>query len=151
MENDNLNLEQFMESEDFTWEQKADRLFYELVGVMHFTDKWLDDDYEDKPLSSYVNRAAEAREVALKAIEAMERKFEANHEAAEISGKMNYGLLQVMAKLQNYLEEVFQEIAEPGMLLDDGSTIPVVPLDRLLHIVVEFGKQIHKFRIDEGV
>lgn len=61
---------------------KNDRLYYTLMGVMHFVDKWIDDkphyyDIKDPDGNIAVKRAAEAREIALQAIEKAERERDA--------------------------------------------------------------------------
>lgn len=59
-------------------EAKNNMLYHTLIGVMHFVDKWLDDagyDPEsDADGSIASNRAAKAREIALKAIEEAENR-----------------------------------------------------------------------------
>ena len=54
------------------YEKRIEELEYILAGVMHFVDKWLEADDFDK---DEVNRAAIAREKALKAIEARDEKI----------------------------------------------------------------------------
>lgn len=50
-----------------------DTLFYKLVGVMHFVDKWLEG---DELMLDEVQRADLAREKALQAIEKLEMNLE---------------------------------------------------------------------------
>lgn len=53
-------------------------MYHTIIGVMHFVDKWLGDagyDPEsDRDGSIAINRAAKAREIALKAIEEAEKR-----------------------------------------------------------------------------
>ena len=59
-------------------EAKNNVLYHTIIGVMHFVDKWLEDagyDPEsDGDGSIAINRAAKAREIALKAIEEAEKR-----------------------------------------------------------------------------
>lgn len=67
--------------------EENERLHYTLQGVMHFVDKWIYGepyyDVDDPDGKIAVNRAAEAREIALKAIEIVERERDASIEDYE--------------------------------------------------------------------
>jgi hypothetical protein len=57
-------------------ESRNNALYYTILGVMHFVDKWLDvpayDPDEDLNGTTAVGRASHAREIALQAIEQLE-------------------------------------------------------------------------------
>jgi len=57
--------------------EKVSDLTYTLTGVMHFVDKWFDEIPDDM---DEVNRAAQAREIALQAIEALTAESEVKHD-----------------------------------------------------------------------
>ena len=59
-------------------EARNNEMYHTILGVMHFVDKWLNDagyDPEhDADGSDAINRAAKAREIALRAIEEAEKR-----------------------------------------------------------------------------
>lgn len=62
-------------------ESRNNALYYTILGVMHFVDKWLDvpayDPDEDLNGTTAIGRASQAREITLQAIEQLEAEWDA--------------------------------------------------------------------------